>query len=192
MPYAADDEEMSCQSFVLFLACFSQFVCLVSSWKHRFSSQCLSLVHDKAFSARTPGYKAIQELDKRVRSFYIPTILQVPGFGGAKIGLEPELPSVELTMQRHIAFAIREISKWLEVSWSPFTQVSTNRRHFLHASGFLCASSGRLSCRSLRQQVCAVFVGRVQQCMLLRWVNIEFVCATPSAYRTHVVFVHTR
>jgi hypothetical protein len=91
---------------------------LVSSWKHRFSSQCLSIVHDQAFSARTPSYKIIQELDKRVKNFYIPPVLQVPGFGRATNGLEMEQPSVELTMQRHIAFAIREISECSGVSYS--------------------------------------------------------------------------
>ncbi|KAF5383588.1 hypothetical protein D9615_003709 [Tricholomella constricta] len=82
-----------------------------AAWKHRFSSQCLSVVHDQAFGARTPNYKAIQDLDKRVRHYYVPPSLQVPGFGGAKIGAEPEQPTVELTMQRYIAFAIKEICK---------------------------------------------------------------------------------
>ncbi|KAF8074745.1 hypothetical protein FPV67DRAFT_1408589 [Lyophyllum atratum] len=81
-----------------------------SAWKHRFSSQCLSVVHDQAFGARTPNYKAIQDLDRKVRSYYVPPSLQVPGFGGAKIGAEPERPTVELTMQRYIAFAIKEIT----------------------------------------------------------------------------------
>ncbi|KAG6810865.1 hypothetical protein H0H92_010021 [Tricholoma furcatifolium] len=79
-----------------------------AAWKHRFASQCLSVVHDQAFGARPLTYKAIQDLDKRVRTWYVPPSLQVPGFGGAK--LELEQPSVELTMQRYIAYAIKEIS----------------------------------------------------------------------------------
>lgn len=84
----------------------------VAAWKHRFSSQCLSVVHDQAFGARTPNYKVITELDRKVRTYYIPPSLQVPGFGSAKLGAEPEQPTTELTMQRYIAFAIKEISKY--------------------------------------------------------------------------------
>lgn len=83
----------------------------VAAWKHRFSSQCLSIVHDQAFGTRTANYRVIQELDKKVRTWYIPPSLQVPGFGGAKVGAEVEQPSIELTMQRYIAFAIREMCK---------------------------------------------------------------------------------
>ncbi|THH32374.1 hypothetical protein EUX98_g1823 [Antrodiella citrinella] len=81
------------------------------AWKHRFSSRCLSVVQEVAFGARPASYKAIQDLDKKVRSFYTPPSLCVPGFGGAKmpdIGAPP--PSVELTMQRYTAFSIREIT----------------------------------------------------------------------------------
>lgn len=81
-----------------------------AAWKHRFSSQCLSVVHDQAFGSRTPNYKVIQELDKKVRTWYIPPSLQVPGFGNTKMGVDVEQPSVELTMQRYIAFAIKEIT----------------------------------------------------------------------------------
>ncbi|KAI0091797.1 hypothetical protein BDY19DRAFT_885596 [Irpex rosettiformis] len=80
-----------------------------SAWKHRFASRCLSVVHEQAFGARTPGYKVIQQLDKKVKEWYVPPSLQVPGFGGAKT-MELAIPSIELTMQRHIVFAIREIS----------------------------------------------------------------------------------
>ncbi|EGO23157.1 hypothetical protein SERLADRAFT_471933 [Serpula lacrymans var. lacrymans S7.9] len=81
-----------------------------AAWKHRFSSQCLSTVQDQAFGARTPSYKTIQQLDRQVREFYLPPSLQVPGFGNSKIGKEVEQPSIQLTMQRYLAFAIREIT----------------------------------------------------------------------------------
>ncbi|KJA18056.1 hypothetical protein HYPSUDRAFT_45638 [Hypholoma sublateritium FD-334 SS-4] len=81
------------------------------AWKHKFSAQCLSVVHDQAFGARTPNYKLIQELDKKVRTWYVPPSLQVPGFGGAKLAsTEVEQPKVQLTMQRYITFAIKEMS----------------------------------------------------------------------------------
>ncbi|KDR67949.1 hypothetical protein GALMADRAFT_161257 [Galerina marginata CBS 339.88] len=82
-----------------------------AAWKHRFSAQCLSIVHDEAFGTRTPNYKVIQELDRKVRNWYVPPSLQVPGFGAAKlVSSEVEQPTVQLTMQRYIAFAIREIT----------------------------------------------------------------------------------
>ena len=86
---------------------------IVAEWKHLFSAQCLNVVHDQAFGTRTPNYKAIQELDRKVRNWYMPPSLQVPGFGTATklASTEVEQPSVQLTMQRYIAFAIKEISQ---------------------------------------------------------------------------------
>ncbi|OCH93710.1 hypothetical protein OBBRIDRAFT_790061 [Obba rivulosa] len=81
-----------------------------ADWKHRFASRCLNIVHEQAFGARTPTYRAIQELDKKVRNFYVPPSLRVPGFGGAKMEVDPATCPIELTMQRYIAFAIREIT----------------------------------------------------------------------------------
>ncbi|KAJ3515761.1 hypothetical protein NLJ89_g1555 [Agrocybe chaxingu] len=82
-----------------------------AAWKHRYSAQCLSVVHDQAFGARTPNYRVIQDLDRKVRAWYVPPNLQVPGFGSAKIVTsEVEQPTVELTMQRYIAFAIKEMT----------------------------------------------------------------------------------
>lgn len=71
-------------------------------------------MHDQAFGARPPNYKVIQELDKKVRGFYIPPSLQVPGFSGkasASSSIEMERPTLQLTMQRYITWAIKEICK---------------------------------------------------------------------------------
>lgn len=54
----------------------------------------------------------IEELDRKVRLFAIPKSLLVPGFGGAKATTEVEGVPVELTMQRYIAFAIKEMSEF--------------------------------------------------------------------------------
>lgn len=81
-----------------------------AAWKHSFAAECQSLVHDQAFGAKTPSYSTIQELDIKVKNWYIPPSLQVPGFGNSKIGPELEQPPIELTMQRYIAFAIKEIT----------------------------------------------------------------------------------
>ncbi|KAF8661278.1 hypothetical protein AX16_001379 [Volvariella volvacea WC 439] len=80
-----------------------------AAWKHRFSHQCLSVVHDQAFGAKTPSYKTILELDRKVKNYYVPPSLRVPGFSGEH-GVTVEQPTVQLTMQRYIAFAIKEIS----------------------------------------------------------------------------------
>ncbi|KAI0716023.1 hypothetical protein C8T65DRAFT_642581 [Cerioporus squamosus] len=81
-----------------------------AEWKHRFSFKCLSVVHEQAFGARVPRYHAIEDLDKKVRNFYVPPSLRVPGFGGASTDDPHVQPPIELTMQRYVAFAIREIS----------------------------------------------------------------------------------
>ncbi|OBZ66409.1 putative zinc transporter cis4 [Grifola frondosa] len=81
-----------------------------AAWKHRFSFKCLSVVHEQAFGARVPSYRSIQDLDKKVRDFYVPPSLRVPGFGGAKMETQPAQCTIELTMQRYITFAIKEIS----------------------------------------------------------------------------------
>ncbi|EAU90340.1 hypothetical protein CC1G_09022 [Coprinopsis cinerea okayama7 len=81
-----------------------------AAWKHSFSAECLSVVHDQAFGTKAPSYSVIQELDTKVRNWYVPPSLMVPGFGNSKISGEVEQPSIELTMQRYTAFAIREIT----------------------------------------------------------------------------------
>lgn len=52
------------------------------------------------------------ELDKRVRQYPIPPVLQVPGFGTAPMyNANNETPSSSLTMQRYIVLAIKEVGK---------------------------------------------------------------------------------
>ncbi|KAJ6581244.1 fungal-specific transcription factor domain-containing protein [Mycena capillaripes] len=81
-----------------------------AAWKHGWSSECLSTVHDRVFGARAPAYGTVRELDKKVRAYLVPPSLQVPGFGGSKLTAEPEQPTIELTMQRYCGFAIKEIA----------------------------------------------------------------------------------
>lgn len=40
--------------------------------------------------------------------------MQVPGFGGSKVGIDAQVeqPPIELVMQRYVAWAMREISKF--------------------------------------------------------------------------------
>ncbi|KAI0953849.1 hypothetical protein AcV7_007263 [Taiwanofungus camphoratus] len=81
-----------------------------ATWKHRFASRCLSIVHDQVFGARMPNYRTVQELHKKVHDWYMPPSLRVPGFGGNKMEMGQPPAPLELTMQRYIALSIKEIS----------------------------------------------------------------------------------
>ncbi|KAF7309610.1 Fungal-trans domain-containing protein [Mycena indigotica] len=81
-----------------------------AAWKHAWSSECLSVLHDRVFGARPPPYSTVMELDKKVRNYKVPQNLQVPGFLTSKTTVESEPPTIELTMQRYCAFGIKEIA----------------------------------------------------------------------------------
>lgn len=48
------------------------------AWKHRWAATVLSNVAMHIFSTRSPSYKAVLELDKRIRNFPIPPHLRSP------------------------------------------------------------------------------------------------------------------
>ncbi|KAI0321021.1 fungal-specific transcription factor domain-containing protein [Amylostereum chailletii] len=83
-----------------------------NAWKHRFSSECMAVVHDQAFGAKTPTYATILQLDRKLRAITVPPALQIAGFGNSstdgRAGTYPE--SVPLILQRHIVLAIREMN----------------------------------------------------------------------------------
>ncbi|KAH6916246.1 fungal-specific transcription factor domain-containing protein [Coprinopsis sp. MPI-PUGE-AT-0042] len=81
------------------------------AWKHKFSSECMNLFHDQAFGAKTPTYSTVIQLDRKMRAFPVPPILQVAGFGNDGTGSRgPGQDTVQLTLQRHIVLAIREMN----------------------------------------------------------------------------------
>ncbi|KAI5122508.1 hypothetical protein M0805_001416 [Coniferiporia weirii] len=81
------------------------------TWKHRFSAECMSVVHDQAFGAKTPSYQTILQLDRKLRAFAVPSVLQVAGFGSTDPGSNPTYgDTLGLIMQRHIVLAIREMN----------------------------------------------------------------------------------
>ena len=84
---------------------------LVDTWKHRFSAECMSVVHDQAFGAKSPSYQTILQLDRKLRAFAVPPVLQVAGFGSSEPGSSVVTDTLELIMQRHIVLALREMSK---------------------------------------------------------------------------------
>mgnify|MGYP007051636875 CR=1 FL=1 len=74
----------------------------------------MNLFHDQAFGAKTPTYATVLQLDRKMRSFPVPPILQVVGFGNSEPG-QPGQDSLQLTLQRHIVLAIREGSPSLHL-----------------------------------------------------------------------------
>jgi hypothetical protein len=78
------------------------------SWKHRFSSECMSVLHDQAFGAKNPTYATVLQLDRKLRGFPVPPVLQVAGFGSSEPRSGGFPDTVMLTLQRHIVLARRE------------------------------------------------------------------------------------
>ncbi|KIY70299.1 hypothetical protein CYLTODRAFT_371232 [Cylindrobasidium torrendii FP15055 ss-10] len=48
------------------------------AWKYRYSASCLSISIQHVFSTRVPSYKALLDLDKKIRKFPVATHLQSP------------------------------------------------------------------------------------------------------------------
>lgn len=80
------------------------------AWKHRFSSECMNLLHDQAFGAKTPTYATILQLDRKLRAFPVPPVLQVAGFGSSEPRPGGFPQTVMLTLQRHVVLALREMN----------------------------------------------------------------------------------
>ncbi|KAF5355299.1 hypothetical protein D9758_005984 [Tetrapyrgos nigripes] len=78
-------------------------------WKHRFVSECMNLLHDQAFGAKTPTYATVLQLDRKLRAFPVPSVLQVAGFGNSEPRPMDQEDSSMLILQRHIVLAIREM-----------------------------------------------------------------------------------
>lgn len=78
----------------------------------------MSIVHDQAFGAKTPSYQTILQLDRKLRAFPVPPVLQIAGFGNSGSNSESSgaafacADTLGLIMQRHIVLAIREMSKY--------------------------------------------------------------------------------
>ncbi|EIW58721.1 uncharacterized protein TRAVEDRAFT_123989 [Trametes versicolor FP-101664 SS1] len=77
-------------------------------WKHRFTSECMNLVYDQAFGAKTPTYSTVLQLDRKLRGFAVPASLQIAGFGNSESRAGQYYESVPLILQRHLVLAIRE------------------------------------------------------------------------------------
>lgn len=125
----------------------------VHTWKYRFTSECMSVVHDQAFGAKTPSYTTVLQLDRKLRAFPVPPNLQVPGFGNSASSSElcRNQDSVSLMLQRHIVLAIREMSEYIVTPELPTSQphsapeadVFFHIRSSLPPPKFLCTGTHR-------------------------------------------------
>ncbi|CCM00385.1 uncharacterized protein FIBRA_02415 [Fibroporia radiculosa] len=77
-------------------------------WKHKFTSECMNSVYDQAFGAKTATYSTVLQLDRKLRSFPVPQLLQIAGFGSTEPRTTNYQDSVPLILQRHTVLAIRE------------------------------------------------------------------------------------
>ncbi|TFY55189.1 hypothetical protein EVJ58_g8404 [Rhodofomes roseus] len=77
-------------------------------WKHKFTSECMNSIYDQAFGAKVPTYSTVTQLDRRLRSFPVPALLQIAGFGTTEARANNFADSVPLILQRHTVLAIRE------------------------------------------------------------------------------------
>ena len=91
---------------------------VVHAWKHRFTSECMNLLHDQAFGAKMPTYATILQLDRKMRAFPVPSILQVAGFGSSDPRPDLIRETSMLMLQRHIVLAIRETSVYMDHPYS--------------------------------------------------------------------------
>ena len=93
------------------LAFITDTSAVVHWWKHRFTSECMNLVYDQAFGAKTPTYSTVLQLDRKLRGFTVPASLQIAGFGNSESRVGTYNESVPLILQRHLVLAIRESSE---------------------------------------------------------------------------------
>ena len=85
-----------------------------------------------------PTYPTVLQLDRKLRAFPVPPILQVAGFGSSEPRQGGFPDTVMLTLQRHIVLAIREMSKFLQLVASTRKNRLSKIRPSLFAPKFLC------------------------------------------------------
>jgi hypothetical protein len=101
----------------------------------------MSALHDQAFGAKNTTYATVLQLDRKIRAFPVPPLLQVAGFGNSepRPGGFPE--TITLTLQRHLVLAIRELSASFHVHQSPLVDFTSVDLLYLHRSFFARAVS---------------------------------------------------
>jgi hypothetical protein len=74
------------------------------------------VVHEYVLSGRKQSYKTILELDKKIREFYVPPSLRVPGFEKIPADASERPPSFKVCAERYDVFSAKLFSK---VSFPP-------------------------------------------------------------------------
>jgi len=82
----------------------------VHVWKYRFTSDCMNALHDQAYNAKAPTYATVLQLDRKLRAFPVPSMLQIAGFGSAEPRAAGSSESIALMLQRHLVLSLREAS----------------------------------------------------------------------------------
>ncbi|THH32375.1 hypothetical protein EUX98_g1822 [Antrodiella citrinella] len=103
-------------------------------WKHRFTSECMNTVYDQAFGAKTPTYSTVLQLDRKLRAFPVPQLLQIAGFGSTESRSGASYESIPLILQRHVVLAVRESTL---VQLDSACDLFSKTAHFFHAENVL-------------------------------------------------------
>lgn len=78
----------------------------VHAWKHQFTSECMSLLHEQTLGTDVPTYSAIVQLDKKI--CYFPSLPELSSDNNSSVcGRD----IYGLALQRHTVLAIREIGE---------------------------------------------------------------------------------
>lgn len=75
----------------------------------------MNTVYDQAFGAKTPTYSTVLQLDRKLRAFPVPQLLQIAGFGSTESRGGSSYESIPLILQRHVVLAVRESREYNNV-----------------------------------------------------------------------------
>ena len=154
----------------------------------------MTLLHDQAFGAKMPTYATILQLDRKLRAFPVPPVLQVAGFGSSEPRQGGYPDSVALTLQRHIVLAIREMSTFF--SYILPIQITYQRnfrfiRLAVSTQEFLCTSNQRSPEGPSRQPIRNLRYRCISKCWFPCRYDAEFAHTIEGAQRANMVPLDT-
>lgn len=166
----------------------SRLRCAVHWWKHKFTSECMNSVYDQAFGSKTPTHATIMQMDRKLRAFPVPPLLQIAGFGSSESRMA-HYDSVPLILQRHVVLAIRESSESPRVSPadSRVWMADFASRSAVHAPWLLRARHQRPSAGPTREPVWRLLHCGLPQRRLARRARAQHPLAAQRAHGAHVV-----
>jgi hypothetical protein len=125
-PLPSGKSELGCEQSLSGADCFlvsdAFFPPLVHSWKAHYTAACLSVAVQRTSSVHRMSYSSLLDLDKRIRSFPLPSYLHSPMHGGREWDATPCL-----ALQQFFAGNQRESSESLLPVYSAvFGQLTTH------------------------------------------------------------------